>query len=175
MKKLEPEFIRNADFCGDHKFVQVKREGEFAAYIRYKKDNSVFGYEIFKVKVVKAGSKLPDGSLVQEDYEVYPGKNAFGATAMFISIKKEIPIDRMFEKFVSTFKTSGDLNNQSSSNEIILPNEPFSIKTIVALNPSKSYIDCYQYIKSQLGTAIELCDRVSSGRGKPTNMYRKIV
>jgi len=175
MKTLEKEFIRNVDMCGDNRFVQVKREGDFCAYIRYKIDKSVFGYELFKVKVVKAGSRLPNNTLVEEDYEVYPSKHAFGKTASFYSFKNEININSLFKTFVSTFKSHDEKEIVNITNEIILSNEPFSVKTLMTLNPTKSYLECYQYIKENLDKTIVFIEKVPSSRGKPTNLYKKIV
>lgn len=81
MKKLQLEFQSNVDQCGLHTFKQIKRSKNTAIYERIRKDGTVHSYETFKIKVVKAGSPLPNGSVVMEDYEAYPGKSSFGRTA----------------------------------------------------------------------------------------------
>tara|TARA_R110000868_G_scaffold404172_1_gene682076 strand:- start:1112 stop:1459 length:348 start_codon:yes stop_codon:yes gene_type:complete len=104
MKLLKKEFVSNVDHCGDHKFVQLKRTNSIAVYARYKMDGWIFGYEVFKIKTVKAGSPLPNNTVVAEDYESYPGKNAFGKTAMFFSAgNKKTDPENLYNIFVKRF------------------------------------------------------------------------
>ena len=81
MKKLQVEFKSSVDLCGMHTFKQIKNNGIAAIYQRIRKDGTTHSFEAFKIRVVKAGSPLPNGAVVQEDYQPYPGKSAFGKTA----------------------------------------------------------------------------------------------
>jgi hypothetical protein len=83
MKDLEKSFKTNADGSGLQTFEQVKRNDIVAVYKRIRDDGTTFGYEVFYIKIVKAGSPLPGGGVVAEDYVSYPGKSAFGKTAYF--------------------------------------------------------------------------------------------
>lgn len=96
---LQTEFILNADKCGDHVFRQVKRSGPICLYSRTDvSDGRPRGLELFKVKTVKAGAPLPDGSVVEKDYEQYPGGAAFGRSALSIGgIGAEERANQLFE------------------------------------------------------------------------------
>ncbi len=81
MKKLELSFETNADQTGKMRFIQLERCDTVALYRRDRLDGTTFSYELFKIKVVKAGTKLPNGKVVEEDYEKYPTKHNFGVWA----------------------------------------------------------------------------------------------
>jgi len=84
MKTLSNRFTMNADKCGPHIFQLNRRDGDIALYDRINPNTgSRVGIEVFKVKVVKAGTPLPNGEVVKEDYESYPGGASFGKHAMF--------------------------------------------------------------------------------------------
>lgn len=175
MKILPSEFIKNVDSCGDHRFIQLYRDENIALYIRKKLNEVIFGYECFKIKTVKAGTQLPGGALVEEDYEVYPSKNAFGKSAIYISgphiIKPEVIIE-MFKKRFSAIKTE----ESSEESEFKIPSDFFTIKMLMTLNPDKTYIECYNFIKSQLGTHLKIVEDaiLTSGKGRAANVYQKI-
>jgi len=52
-----------------------------ALYERYKKNGMLEGYEVFIIKIVKAGTPQLGGGFVKEDYEVYPRSNSFHSIA----------------------------------------------------------------------------------------------
>lgn len=81
MKHLETEFKSNADHAGLHTFKQIKYTNKGAIYQRIRSDGTTHSFETFKIKVVKAGTKLPNGLQVTEDYVKYPTKNDFGKWA----------------------------------------------------------------------------------------------
>lgn len=81
MKKLEKEFSGNFDKVGLNKFVQLRKENGVAIYQRFNTDGTPRSYEVFIVKTVPKGAPLPNGKVVEESYEQYPGSNAFGKTA----------------------------------------------------------------------------------------------
>ena len=81
MKKLQKEFTGNYDKVGMNKFVQIRKENGVAIYQRFNTDGTPRSYEVFIIKTVPKGAPLPNGKLVEESYEQYPGANAFGKTA----------------------------------------------------------------------------------------------
>lgn len=85
MIRLEEKFVKNADFTGEHTFTLVKRTEDVALYSRHKEDGALFGYEVFLVKIVKEGAKLPNGTVVEESYEKYATKNTIGPSGYFCS------------------------------------------------------------------------------------------
>jgi hypothetical protein len=82
---LQAEFILNTDKCGDNIFRQIKRQGNICLYSRTGlADGRPRGFELFKVKTVKAGASLPGGLKVEADYEQYPSARMFGKSAASI-------------------------------------------------------------------------------------------
>jgi hypothetical protein len=84
MKTLEPIKIWTGDGLGQASAVtltQLKRTPTVALYQRTQKSGAPQGYEVFIVKIVKAGTPQLGGGVVEEDYEVYPRANSFGKTA----------------------------------------------------------------------------------------------
>ncbi len=81
MKKLENQFVMNADMVGNNIFTQVKRENDVVIYHRTNMDGRHRSYEVFIIKTVLEGSPLPNGIFAKETYESYPRKSAFGRTA----------------------------------------------------------------------------------------------
>ena len=59
MRKLEKQFVMNADKVGDNKFIQVKRTEDVAMYRRERLDGTLKGYEVFIVKRRYKGDPLP--------------------------------------------------------------------------------------------------------------------
>jgi len=100
---LQTEFIANNDACGDHVFTQVKRQGDICLYSRTGlADGRPRGFEVFKVKMVKAGASLPGGAKVEADYEQYPGKSAFGRSAWSLcGLQAEADAEALFTKLTA--------------------------------------------------------------------------
>jgi hypothetical protein len=91
MIKLETEFEENADRTGVQTFRLVKRtnntngQPDVAIYQRIRQDGTTFAYEVFRIKVRKAGSKILD-AVLQEDTESYgnvPRKNRFNNFSLY--------------------------------------------------------------------------------------------
>jgi hypothetical protein len=76
-------FVTNADKCGDHLFEQIARKGNIAVYKREVVANGrIAGYEVIKIKVVKAGTIYAKGAApTTQDTESYPGAESFGFNA----------------------------------------------------------------------------------------------
>jgi hypothetical protein len=92
---IQTQFITNADGNGDHVFSLVKRHGNVCIYKRTNiSDGRPSGFEVFESKVVKAGTSFGGGSVIQNDYESYPGKSSFGKSAWFC-----MSLDRAEQRF----------------------------------------------------------------------------
>ena len=176
MKILEKEFVSNVDHCGSHKFVQMKREGDVAVYCRYQSDNAIFGYEVFRIKVVKEGSPLPGGAIVKEDYEVYPSKNSFGKTALYFATCEALNVDKLITSFNERFNKEADNDVIKDTSEFVIPGSEFTVKMLMSVNPKKNYNDCYLYLKENLNKTITQVDKSvkPKGKGKPSNYYIKL-
>jgi hypothetical protein len=87
-----------------HIFKQVKRQGGICLYKRIGlADGRAKGFELFKVKLIKAGTPLPGNNTVEADYEQYPGKSLFGKSALFIGgIDAEARAEELFAKWAAS-------------------------------------------------------------------------
>jgi len=131
MKQLAPEFVANFDKSGKNRFVQLKLNDSAAIYRREHLDGTVVGYEIFAIKTVKAGSKLPDGNVVTEDYVKYPTAKCFGKWAWFC--QNESRANEWFDKFnnepvdVSTGEDENEMDSEvddhTTANEFVAVTE----------------------------------------------------
>jgi hypothetical protein len=64
---------------------QIQRNDRVAMYSRAHENCAVRGYEVFLIKVIKAGTPGPGGGVEKEDREVYPRASSFGFTAWCIA------------------------------------------------------------------------------------------
>ena len=85
MIKLEKEFTENADGTGTQTFKLIKRTEKVAMYQRITKDGKTFAYEVFRIKIIKAGSSFPNGMKITEDFESYgnKGKKRFNKYSLY--------------------------------------------------------------------------------------------
>ena len=178
MKILEKEFVTNADKTGDQKFVQLRKENGVALYERIRKDGSHFAYEVFVVKTIKAGAKLPNGAFVKEDYEKYPGANQWGKTA-WSAATLDIAEDK-FDALVKKLKNDGGKPKRGGAKrgnnkaELVLPVGEFTMKMLVASTGMTQPV-LYLRIKSLIseGKVVEVRRGVPEGcRGRPTIIYK---
>lgn len=192
MKELESEFIKNVDKCGDNKFTLVKREDNVALYHRTDMNDNTVGYEAFFIKIVKAGTKLPNNLFVEEDYEHYPTKNEFGKIAYFCS-----NLARGEERFnellrCSKAKTAAetttitvidmkgeDMNTNENtvtvSPAIKFPDGEWTIKNAQALNREYSPAKVYQLVRALVNNGkVAVVGHRKGGRGKPTVIYKSV-
>jgi len=200
MKQLQVEFCSNADQCGLHTFKQIKRTNNTALYVRIRKDNTVHSYEVFKIKIVKAGTKLPNKTVVSEDYESYPGKSSFGKYAYSCKdlahaeqryeelLKSQIALDEAEEDADDVDNDSGEKQNTASSvvkgkrgrkakdrSALRFPNDKFTMKQLELLNPDVSFAFLYQHVRSLLNIQFKIVDSLTGKRGKPTIVYQSIT
>lgn len=187
------------DQCGLHTFKQIKRTANAAIYQRIRKDGSTHSFETFKVKVVKAGAKLPNGNVVAEDYESYPGKSSFGRYAYSCcnleqaeiryeqllknqEVLDNAPIDDEDDDVVSvkknnTEKTDGKGKRGRKAKDrknLKIPKDKFTMKQLELLNPDFSFAFLYQHVRGLLNIEFKIVESLGGKRGKPTIVYAPI-
>jgi len=174
----------NADKCGNHTFTQTRREGNFCIYRRNRcSDGSLHSYEVFITRTVKAGTPLPGGNVVSEDYEQYPGANAFGRTAWSYSGKQaeqaaNIKFDRIkAEKEQPEVEVDGEIvpvpvaRVSKAKVELKLPDKPFTQKELAAFNKIDNYKEVYAPLQNMLATKVlRLAGTREVTRGKPAKL-----
>ena len=203
MKKLQVEFQSNVDQCGLHTFKQIKRCAGAAIYQRIRKDGSTHSYEAFKIKVVKAGAKLPNGATVPEDYESYPGKSSFGKYAYSCKdlahaerrydelIKSQVVVDDVEDdedatngvvaakKDTNTTSDSGTVKGKrgrkaKDRSNLKIPKDKFTMKQLELMNSDFSFAFLYQHVRALLNIEFKIVESLGGKRGKPTIVYAPI-
>jgi hypothetical protein len=184
---LQAEFVMNADKSGDHVFTQVKREGNICLFKRSGlSDGRPKGYELFKVKVVKAGTKLPDGSAVAADYEQYPTGRMFGKSALNIGgMDAEVRADEMFTKWLvqpevnSLNAETGEPKTRArksvNDNAVyVIPDKEFTQADFATANGMPPRGKVYGVLQAQVtkGLVNSLGLR-KAGKGRPTAFFVK--
>ena len=195
MKSLESVFVANYDKSGDNTFRQLRKEGAVALYVRESMEGLTLWYELFTFKTIKAGTPLPGGNTVQEDYEQYPGKSAFGKTAWVIAGENDLA--RANARFDELVKTASDKSSaiflayigEEETDEAVpvLKVEKLSSETIkipVGQFTHSELADANQTGKSQVYFILQDMVKAGSvkvvgtrkpagGRGKPSNVFEK--
>jgi hypothetical protein len=120
MKQLPAKFELNADHNGTQTFTLVRRKDDVLMYRRNRKDGSLFGYEVFKLKVRTKGQALPGGNVEQEDRECYPGSASFGKTAW--SMNTLSLAEKYFNNLIQHGNVNGD-NEVKSKSKIVVGNK----------------------------------------------------
>jgi hypothetical protein len=189
---IQTQFITNADACGDHIFIQLKRKENICLYSRTNvEDGRPMGFEVIVVKQIKAGQSLPGGNVVKADYESYPGGQAFGKTGWsFNSLKAA---EDRFNKVVKKQQTS-----DKSSDIVVVSLVDIKTNPILTLTQPQSSttqnIPTGEFTQAQFATAnllpvrgvvynviqtlvnkglIKVSQRVKMGAGRPTVLYVK--
>jgi hypothetical protein len=192
MKQLEQTFVKNCDGCGNHTFTQIRREGNIAAYRRNRvSDGSIHTYEVFLVKTVKAGSKLPGGGIVAEDYEQYPGASAFGRHAWSISWGPG-GLKRVNDLVDSLLKGKEEIlpvvegeemetvpvlrvSKGAPRRKLDFPSVPFTQKQLAAHNHIDNYKEVYTDLQRFLsdGTLVKggKMEKTDGARGKSAQLF----
>lgn len=196
MKKLQAEFQMNADMCGLHTFKQIKRTSNTAIYQRIRKDGTTHTFEVFKIKIVKAGTVFAKGATpVAEDYESYPGKSAFGKYAY--SCKTLEHAERRFDELLKSQENIDTVDTDDVESEVVakkdnsvvstgkgkrgrkakprssikIPKDKFTIKQLELLNPDVSFALLYQHVRGLLNIEFKIVEMLRGKRGKPTIVY----
>ncbi len=186
MKTLEKTFIKNANQTGKHTFTQLRRDGNVCLYKREKADGTLFGYEVFVTRIVKANDIQP------EDMEQYPGtKTNFGKTAWFIGGKgDEKRANEKFDALIKGLVTVEEPDETEGSDEgttipvvkvvsttsikagLTLPDGAFSQKRLAAFNNIENYKHVYSDLQKMLARGIlKHGPKVESARGKKTQLF----
>jgi hypothetical protein len=187
IKKLETEFVLNADKRGDNTFKQVKRNDFAAIYHRFDMEGKPLEFEVFAVK--KAGGTTVFGRYY-EPYEQYPGAAAFGRTAWSVNsiqraqqIFEEITAGKGLRKqgqvtdkpvLVKLKKVKGVKGRPRVARpELVLPRKQFCMKELLAVNTGYTqpvlYIDLMKLVKQN---KVVEAERKQLGRGRPVVFYK---
>jgi hypothetical protein len=180
MKTLEKQFVCNADKSGKHIFKQIRRDDKVAFYQRIRPDGSHFDYEVFLIKTVKAGTALPGGKKVQEDYEQYPGAAQWGKTAW--SPGSFSNAEEKFNQLVA--RVTDGINQPKRTGrkrkfgvDITLPIGEFTMKLLIDQNnqpQSVLYPKLQKFIGDGLVKKIGVI-KPESGRGRGQIIYKSVV
>jgi len=112
MKKLQKEFTGNYDKVGMNKFVQIRNENGVAMYQRFNTDGTPRSYEVFIIKTIPKGAPLPNGKVVEESYQAYPGSAQFGKTAF--DCREIGQAEERFDQLVIKAKDSADAKEEAA-------------------------------------------------------------
>lgn len=183
MKKLETEFVMNADKRGNNKFVQIKRNDKAALYQRFKMDGQPQEYEVFEIKI-RGGNVF---GRHYEPYEGYPGASSFGRYAwttlsreaaehIFDLITKGSSPLKENQKIVSTARANKLGRGKANRPTVVFPKKVWTMKEIAKLNAGgwtkpALYIEVVRLVKA--GEVKEV-KRVSMGRGRPAVFYKRV-
>ncbi len=178
MKTLSTEFTMNADKCGKQIFRQIRKSDGVAMYQRIRLDGRPgYGYEVFIIKTIKAGTALPGGKSVAEDYEQYPGAAQWGKTAW--SPVGRGAADEKFDALVKRLRSEvGQPKRRgrkaTASSKFVVPSGKFTMKMLIeqtGMTQPVLYIRLQKLIKE--GKVVEV-DRVrtETGRGRLAVVYQ---
>jgi hypothetical protein len=177
MKSLSTEFTCNADKCGEQVFRQMRRSDGVAMYQRIRPDGGIKGYEVFIIKTIKAGTALPGGKSVAEDYEQYPGAAQWGKTAW--SPGSEAAADEKFDALVKRLRSEvGQPKRRgrkaTAATTFVVPAGKFTMRMLIeqtGMTQPVLYIRLQKLIKE--GKVVEV-DRVrtETGRGRLAVVYQ---
>ena len=197
MKILEPVKIWTGDGLGQASAVtltQLKRTPTVALYQRTQKNGMPQGYEVFMVKIVKAGTPQLGGGVVEEDYEVYPRANSFGKTAWAPCSLGHA--EKIYENLVKGLKPCDVGEDDAEEDEgaetpettepkakrvkkelpvLTLPATEFSVKELAEQNKVE-YSVAYLNVKSWLEAKTVKLVRTErrAAKGKETSIYAKV-
>jgi len=179
----------NADKCGNHTFTQVRREGNICMYRRNRVDNDrLHTVEVFVTRVVKAGSPLPGGGTVAEDYEQYPGASSFGRTAWSTGdikggeliferlLKKQIAVEEADTNETELVPVARVVQPKGERRALNWPTVPFTQKDLAAFNHIDNYKEVYTDLQRALATNhVRVCEQVKEvNRGRAAKMFELV-
>lgn len=188
MRKLEKQFVMNADKVGDNKFIQVKRTEDVAMYRRERLDGTLKGYEVFIVKRRYKGDPLPGGQVEKEDRECYPGSTSFGKFAF--DCRTEEAAEERYEQMIRKAKDSQDAKAEAARTgkpnkgrrskakaSVPLPKDKrFTMKFLIQ-STGYSQPQLYPVVKQWLTegkVTVVGKERAEGGRGKPALVYEAV-
>jgi hypothetical protein len=187
MKLLPQEKIENNDKSGKNRFVQLRKEGNFALYRREKLDGLLVGFEVFSFKTIQAGAPLPGGGTVEETYESYPGAAAFGRTAWFIGgdnaaerahnrfdelVKGKVTPEPEIEEETVHAVTITKTPTTPIKLGLKFPDKPFTQKELAAFNGFDNYKVVYSDLQKGLASGLlVVAGERPAPRGKPAKLF----
>ena len=176
MKILSTEFTMNADKCGNEVFRQMRKSDGVAMYQRIRTGGR-YGYEVFIIKTIKAGTALPGGKSVAEDYEQYPGAAQWGKTAW--SPGSRGAANAKFDALVKRLRSEvGQPKRRgrkaTAATTFVVPVGKFTMKMLIeqtGMTQPVLYVRLQKLIKE--GKVVEV-DRVrtETGRGRLAVVYQ---
>ena len=190
MKLIPNEFSANNDGSGVCKFALVKKDDATNTMIysrTWPTGHSEF--ETFIPKFIKAGSPLPGGNTVQEDYFAYPGSAAFGRTAysctnleraevrftelVTAAANKALVNEDVVEDLTSNKVTTGKRGRPAVSRPVVVipTTTTFTMKEILTVNPAYTGPSLYLAVKGDARIKVVGSQPNSGGRGKPSVVY----
>lgn len=177
MKYLSTEFTCGAGERDAVVFRQMRKNDGVAMYQRIRPDGGIKGYEVFIIKTIKAGTALPGGKSVAEDYEQYPGAAQWGKTAW--SPGSEAAADEKFDALVKRLRSEvGQPKRRgrkaTAATTFVVPSGQFTMKMLIeqtGMTQPVLYIRLQKLIKE--GKVVEV-DRVrtETGRGRLAVVYQ---
>jgi hypothetical protein len=189
MKTLEQNFVMNADKCGNHKFTQVRREGMICMYQRIKiETDRLHSVEVFVTKLVKAGSPLPGGGTVAEDYEQYPGASSFGRTAWSTNsieggniifnrlLAKNVPVVEGENEETELVTVARVTQPKGDRRGLKWPEGPFTQKQLAAFNEIGNYKEVYTDLQRALANGtLKVSEQTHEvNRGRAAKMFEVV-
>lgn len=146
----------------------MRRSDGVAMYQRIRPDGSSHGYEVFIIKTIKAGTALPGGKSVAEDYEQYPGAAQWGKTAW--SPPGAAAADVKFDALVKRLRSEvGQPKRRgrkaTAATTFVVPSGKFTMKMLIeqtGMTQPVLYIRLQKLIKE--GKVVEV-DRVRTETG----------
>lgn len=166
----------------------VNRNDHAAIYKRTVERSGGFeGYEVFTIKVRHKGDALPGGLVEPEDREVYPAAGSFGKSASHVwnmaaaeayfnaCVAKQDERDAEDAEAELTGSVVNRRGRPSTKNKtpLLIPEGKFTHEDFATLNGvAKSA--CYLSLRALVDAGTIVLDSTrSSGKGKPTNVFRK--
>jgi hypothetical protein len=167
----------------------INRNDHAAIYKRTVERSGGFeGYEVFTIKVRHKGDLLPGGLVEPEDREVYPAAGSFGKTASHVwnmaaaeayfnaCVTKQNERDEEDAEAALTGSVvvrRGRPKSKKSETDWLIPAGQFTHEDFAVLNNTQKGA-CYLSLRSLVDAGTIVLDGTrSSGRGKPTNLFRK--
>jgi hypothetical protein len=186
---LQTEFLKAADGCPVHIFKQLKRDGDVCLYSRTGlSDGRPKGFEVFRLKLVKAGSSLPGGGKVEADYEQYPGKSMFGKSAWSLcGLKAEADAEALFMKLTANpeaveveteaedVKVKAKRTSRDTKAVYVVPVGEFTQAGFAKANGLPERGKVYGVLQTQVTKGlVKSVGLKKVGKGRPTAFFTKV-
>jgi hypothetical protein len=192
VKTLETVKIWTGDGLGSAAAVtltQLKRTDTVALYQRTQKNGQPGGYEVFIVNIIKAGTPLPGGGVVEESYEQYPTANRFGRIAWapgslaraekiyanLLEGRKPGDGDGVEDDEVEPSNEPKVKRVKKELTNLTLPNMSFTVNELAEQN-KVDYPIAFQFIKLAITENKVKFIRTErrNAKGKESNIYEKV-